>query len=84
MQKAEIQCFDCCCQDNLSDAVTSIGTSIAIVAASFNLTIIDYITPLSLPSFILKTAYDIFMEATFSLSDGFDERNLKAYRKSDS
>ena len=66
---------------NLSDAVTSIGTSIAIVAASFNLTIIDYITAIIITFFILKTAYDIFMEATFSLSDGFDERNLKAYEK---
>ena len=67
-------------KDNLSDAVTSIGTSIAIVAASFNLTIIDYITAIIITFFILKTAYDIFMEATFSLSDGFDERN-KAYEK---
>ena len=68
-------------KDNLSDAVTSIGTSIAIVAASFNLTIIDYITAIIITFFILKTAYDIFMEATFSLSAGFDERNLKAYEK---
>ena len=68
-------------KDNLSDAVTSIGTSIAIVAASFNLTIIDYITAIIITFFILKTAYDIFMEATFSLSDGFDEKNLKAYEK---
>lgn len=68
-------------KDNLSDAVTSLGTSIAIVAASFNLTIIDYITAIVITFFILKTAYDIFMEATFSLSDGFDEKNLKAYEK---
>lgn len=68
-------------KDNLSDAVTSIGTSIAIVAASFNLTIIDYITAIIITFFILKTAYDIFMEATFSLSDGFDEKTLKAYEK---
>ena len=65
----------------LSALVMSIGTSIAIVAASFNLTIIDYITAIIITFFILKTAYDIFMEATFSLSDGFDERNLKAYEK---
>ena len=68
-------------KDNLSDAVTSIGTSIAIIAASFNLTIIDYITAIIITFFILKTAYDIFMEATFSLSDGFDEKTLKAYEK---
>lgn len=68
-------------KDNLSDAVTSIGTSIAILAASFNLTIIDYLTAIVITLFILKTAYDIFIEATFSLSDGFDEKNLKAYEK---
>ena len=29
--------------------------------------------------FILKTAYDIFMQSAFSLSDGFDQKQLKEY-----
>lgn len=68
-------------KDNLSDAVTSIGTSVAIVAASFNLVIIDRLAAIVITYFILKTAYDIFMESAFSLSDGFDEKELKKYKE---
>ncbi|MGT2906247.1 cation diffusion facilitator family transporter [Streptococcus dentiloxodontae] len=68
-------------KDNLSDAVTSLGTSVAIIASSFNLTIIDQLVAVIITYFILKTAYDIFMEATFSLSDGFDDKQLKKYEK---
>lgn len=68
-------------KDNLSDAVTSVGTSLAIVASSFNLLWLDNLFALLITYFILKTAYDIFMEATFSLSDGFDDKQLKAYEE---
>ena len=68
-------------KDNLSDAVTSIGTSIAILAASFNLVIINGARCYRHHYFILKTAYDIFMESAFSLSDGFDQKELKNTRK---
>ncbi|HEO7203114.1 TPA: cation transporter, partial [Streptococcus agalactiae] len=47
-------------KDNLSDAVTSIGTSIAIIAASLNFPIIDRLAAIIITYFILKTAYDIF------------------------
>lgn len=66
-------------KDNLSDALTSIGTTIAILAASLNLPIIDQVTAVIITMIILKTAYDIFIEATFSLSDGFDDKQLKTY-----
>ncbi|VTS25162.1 cation efflux family protein [Streptococcus porcinus] len=68
-------------KDNLSDAVTSIGTSIAIVAASLNLPIVDRIAAIIITFFILKTAYDIFMQSAFSLSDGFDNKHLKQYEE---
>lgn len=68
-------------KDNLSDAVTSLGTSVAIAAASLNLPIIDRIAAIIITFFILKTAFDIFMESSFSLSDGFDNRHLKQYEK---
>ena len=66
-------------KDNLSDAVSSIATSIAIFAASFNLTIIDRLMAIVITVFIFKTAYDIFAEAVFSLSDGFDETKISIY-----
>lgn len=66
-------------KDNLSDAVTSIGTSIAIIASSLNFPIIDKIVAIIITFFILKTAYDIFIASAFSLSDGFDDSHLKEY-----
>ena len=66
-------------KDNLADAVSSIATSIAIFAASFNLTFIDRLMAIVITVFIFKTAYDIFAEAVFSLSDGFDESKIEIY-----
>ena len=80
-QKVKSSALVAAAKDNLSDAVTSIGTSVAIVAASFNLVIIDRLAAIVITYFILKTAYDIFMESAFSLSDGFDEKELKKYKE---
>lgn len=66
-------------KDNLSDALTSLGTSVAIIATSLNFPIIDNLVAIVITSFIFKTAYDIFMEAIFSLSDGFDQSQLNKY-----
>lgn len=68
-------------KDNLTDAITSIGTSLAIVASSLKLIWLDNLLALLITGFIFKTAYDIFMAATFSLSDGFDDKHLRAYEK---
>ncbi|MFU2180975.1 cation diffusion facilitator family transporter [Streptococcus pluranimalium] len=68
-------------KDNLSDALTSLGTSVAIIATSLHFPIIDQLVAIIITFFILKTAYDIFMEATFSLSDGFDQSQLRQYEK---
>lgn len=66
-------------KDNLSDALTSLGTSVAIIATSLNFPFIDNLVAIVITFFIFKTAYDIFMEATFSLSDGFDQSQLNKY-----
>ncbi|MDG3132436.1 cation diffusion facilitator family transporter [Streptococcus suis] len=68
-------------KDNLSDAVISIGTSIAIFSAAFNLPIVDKIAAIIITLFILKTAYSIFMESFFTLTDGFDEELLRKYEQ---
>lgn len=65
-------------KDNLSDAVSSIATSIAIFASSFNLTIIDRLMAVIITIFIFKQP-TIFREAVFSLSDGFDETKISIY-----
>ncbi|MGT2756406.1 cation diffusion facilitator family transporter [Streptococcus ovuberis] len=66
-------------KDNLSDALTSIGASVAILASAYNLPIIDKVAAIVITGLILKTAYGIFMESYFTLSDGFDEQLLAKY-----
>lgn len=78
-KKVKSKALEATAKDNLSDAVTSIGTSIAIVAAAFQFPIVDKIVAIIITFFILKTAYDIFMESFFTLSDGFNEDLLKSY-----
>ena len=80
-KRVHSKALEAAAKDNLSDAVTSIGTSIAIFAAAFNFPIVDKIAAIIITFFILKTAYDIFMESFFTLSDGFDENLLKKYEE---
>ncbi len=63
--------------DNRSDAIVSIGTAIGILAAIIGFPIIDSITAVIVGFIIIKTAYDIFVEAVHTLTDGFDEHELK-------
>ena len=80
-KRAKSKALKAAAKDNLSDVVTSLGTSIAIVASAFNYPIVDKIVAVIITFFILKTAYDIFMESSFSLSDGFDDSLLEDYEK---
>lgn len=67
-------------KDNLSDALTSIATSVAIIASYLKFPIIDKICAVLITFFIFKTAYEIFSDSAFSLSDGFDEKLIEQYR----
>ncbi|WP_010290776.1 cation diffusion facilitator family transporter [Kurthia massiliensis] len=62
--------------DNRSDALVSFGTAIGILAAIFGFPVIDSITAVLVGLLIIKTAYDIFVEAVHTLTDGFDEDEL--------
>ena len=68
-------------KDNRSDAWTSIGTAIAVFAASFNLGWLDSVAALVVALLILKTAIDIFKESVFTLSDGFDQEELDQFNE---
>ena len=80
-KKAHSKALDAAAKDNLSDAITSLGTTIAIIASALNFPIVDKLIAIIITFFILKTAYEIFMESSFSLSDGFDENLLKEYKE---
>lgn len=68
-------------KDNLSDAWVSIGTSVGIFGSQFNLPWFDILTAISVGILICKTAWDIFRESSYNLSDGFDEKKINAYQK---
>lgn len=79
-EKNNSQALHAVAKDNFSDMLTSIGTSVAVFAASFKLGWLDTLTAIVIGCIILKTAYEIFKESTFYLSDGFDKDLLAMYK----
>lgn len=80
-KKTQSKALEASSKDNLSDALTSLGTAVAIVAAALHWIWLDRIMALVICGFILKTAYDIFRDSVFSLSDGFDDNLLADYKE---
>lgn len=68
-------------QDNRSDAFVSIGAAVGIFGAQFGLNWLDPLAALTVGLLICKTAWNIFREATHTLTDGFDEAQLERLRK---
>ncbi|MFS0915795.1 cation diffusion facilitator family transporter [Brevibacillus sp. 179-C 1.1 NHS] len=66
--------------DNRSDAFVSIGTFIGVAGAQFQLHWLDPLAAFVVGLIILKTAWDIFREATHRLTDGFDQTKLEDLR----
>ncbi|WP_110928956.1 cation diffusion facilitator family transporter [Bacillus massiliglaciei] len=64
-------------QDNRSDALVSIGAAIGILGAQIGISFLDAIAAIVVGLIICKTAWEIFKEASHSLTDGFDERLLQ-------
>lgn len=58
--------------DNRSDALVSIGATIGIVGSILGFPLLDGITALLVGIIIIYTAYTIFHDAAYTLSDGFN------------
>lgn len=67
-------------KDNFSDAMVSVGAAVGIVGAQFGLPWIDSATAVLVGLIISKTAWDIFRDSTYRLTDGFDEDKLMDLR----
>lgn len=67
-------------KENLSDALVSLGTAIGLVFTQFGFPIIDTILAIILGLLIIYTGFGIFKESIFTLSDGFNEQELEAYK----
>ncbi|KAF1677343.1 cation diffusion facilitator family transporter [Bacillus sp. SKDU12] len=80
-KKVKSQALLAAAADNKSDAFVSIGTFIGIAAAQFRLAWIDTVTAFVIGLLICKTAWDIFKESSYSLTDGFDVKDMSAYKQ---
>lgn len=68
-------------KDNLSDALVSIGTVVGIAGAQIKLLWLDPLVAVLIGGVICKTAWEVFMETSHTLTDGFDEQRLTAYKR---
>ena len=66
--------------DNRSDALVSIGTFVGVAGAQFQMYWLDPLAAFVVGLIILKTAWDIFRDATHQLTDGFDQTQLEDLR----
>ncbi|WP_458414463.1 cation diffusion facilitator family transporter [Schinkia sp. CFF1] len=67
-------------KDNLSDAWVSIGAAVGIIGSQFNLAWLDPLAAIVVGYLICKTAWDIFIDTSHSLTDGFDEKLIEDYK----
>ncbi|MBX5319501.1 cation diffusion facilitator family transporter [Staphylococcus caprae] len=67
-------------KDNLSDSLVSIGTAIGLIFTQIGFPIVDIILATFLGLLIIYTGFGIFKESIFTLSDGFNEKDLGEYR----
>jgi cation diffusion facilitator family transporter len=67
--------------DNRSDAFVSIGAAVGIIGSRFGYPILDAIAAFAVGLIIIKTAWDIFSDATHALTDGFDDQRLKVFQE---
>lgn len=67
-------------KDNLSDAMVSVGATVGIVGAQFGLPWLDSTAAIVVGMIICITAWSIFKECTYSLTDGFDQNQIMDIR----
>lgn len=67
--------------DNRSDALVSLGAFIGIVGAQTGLAWMDPLAATLVGAVICKTAWDIFRDASHTLTDGFDDKKLEQFRR---
>ncbi|RAU91260.1 cation diffusion facilitator family transporter [Paenibacillus sp. YN15] len=68
-------------KDNLSDAMVSLGVVVGVIGSHLGLPWLDPVAALVVGVMIAKTAVEIFKSSAYNLTDGFDENDLDAYRR---
>ncbi|MDK6805761.1 cation diffusion facilitator family transporter [Aerococcus sp. UMB7834] len=68
-------------KDNLTDALTSFMTAFTALTSQFGLPWLDGVMALVIGLIILKTGFDIFVDSTFQLTDGFPVDLIETYEE---
>lgn len=79
--KINSQSVSAAAKDNLSDAWVSIGTAVGIIGSQFHLAWLDPLAAIIVGLLICKTAWEIFRDASYQLTDGFDENEIQSYKE---
>lgn len=79
--KVNSQAVMAAAKDNLSDAIVSVGTAVGIVGSQLRLPWLDPVAAAAVGAIICKTAWEIFREASHHLSDGFNEKTIRTFRR---
>lgn len=80
-KKINSQAVMAAAKDQLSDALVSIGAGLGILCTQFGLAWLDPLLSFMIGLIIFKTAWEIFSEATHTLTDGFDPQQIEQYRE---
>lgn len=67
-------------KDNFSDSLVSIGAFVGIIGAQFGLPWLDTVAAVAVGALIVRTAWEIFRDSTYRLTDGFEENRLMDLR----
>ncbi|WP_214836019.1 cation diffusion facilitator family transporter [Exiguobacterium sp. s36] len=68
-------------KDNLADAMISIGATLGVLFAYFKLPWMDTVLAVLIAGMIIRTAIQIFLDATHQLSDGFPPDLVDSYEE---
>lgn len=79
-KKVDSQALRAAAQDNKSDALVSIGAAVGIFGSQLGILWLDPLAGFVVGLIICKTAWDIFTNASHSLTDGFDEDRLETIK----
>ncbi|WP_215141258.1 cation diffusion facilitator family transporter [Exiguobacterium qingdaonense] len=68
-------------KDNLADALISVGATFGVLFAYFNMPWMDTVLAVIIAGMIIRTAIQIFLDATHQLSDGFPPHLVESYEE---
>ncbi|MGO4890651.1 cation diffusion facilitator family transporter [Anaerobacillus sp. MEB173] len=80
-KRTNSQSLKAAAKDNLADSWLSIGVAVSVLGAQLSMPWLDPLAGFIIAFLICKTAWEIFRESSYHLSDGFYKNDLNEFRK---